>query len=85
MFLKGLNALGPNLTERNFPILTENYLVMWEMVKYGLGIVVLDGILGDRVPLVCRVLCHSARGPDADRHHKQLKWLTSAGSSHGAD
>src|SRR4051812_29032688 len=25
-FLKGLNALGMNLTERNFPILTENYL-----------------------------------------------------------
>lgn len=55
-FLKGLNALGMNLTERNFPILTENYLVMWEMVKQGLGIGVLDGNLGDREPSVRRVL-----------------------------
>jgi len=56
VFLKGLNALGMNLTERNFPILTENYLVMWEMVKHGLGIGVLDGLIGDREPLVRRAL-----------------------------
>jgi DNA-binding transcriptional LysR family regulator len=56
MFLKGLNALGLNLTERNFPILTESYLVMWEMVKQGLGIGVLDGNIGDAEPLVRRAL-----------------------------
>lgn len=56
MFLKGLNALGLNLTERNFPILTENYLVMWEMVKHGLGIGILDGNIGDAEPLVRRAL-----------------------------
>jgi DNA-binding transcriptional LysR family regulator len=56
MFLKGLNALGLNLTERNFPILTENYLVMWEMVKQGLGIGILDGNIGDAEPLVRRVI-----------------------------
>lgn len=56
MFLKGLNAMGLNLTERNFPILAENYLVMWEMVKQGLGIGVLDGHIGDAEPLVRRVL-----------------------------
>jgi DNA-binding transcriptional LysR family regulator len=56
MFLKGLNAMGLNLTERNFPILTENWLVMWEMVKYGLGIGILDGNIGDAEPLVRRVL-----------------------------
>ena len=38
MFLKGLNALGLNLAQRNFPIFTENYLVMWELVKHGLGL-----------------------------------------------
>ena len=54
MFLKGLNALGLNLTERNFPILTENYLVMWEMVKHGLGIGVMDGTIGDREPLAAK-------------------------------
>jgi len=56
MFLKGLNAMGFNLTERNFPILTENYLVMWELVKHGLGIGILDGSIGDAEPKVTRVL-----------------------------
>ncbi len=56
MFLKGLNALGLNLTERNFPILTENYLVMWALVKHGLGIGIQDGEIGDAEPLVRRAL-----------------------------
>jgi DNA-binding transcriptional LysR family regulator len=51
-----LNALGLNLTQRNFPILAENYLVMWEMVKHGLGIGILDGNIGDAEPLVQRAL-----------------------------
>jgi DNA-binding transcriptional LysR family regulator len=55
-FMKGLNALGMNLTERNFPISTENYLVMWELVKHGLGIGILDGTLGDAEPRVRRAL-----------------------------
>ena len=55
-FMKGLNALGMNLTERNFPILTENYLVMWELVKHGLGIGILDGTIGDAEPRVRRAL-----------------------------
>jgi len=56
VFLKGLNALGLNLTERNFPIMTESYLVMWELVKHGLGIGILDGNIGDAEPLVRRAL-----------------------------
>jgi hypothetical protein len=56
MFLKGMNGLGMNLTERNFPIITENYLVMWGMVKGGLGIGVQDSLIGDAEPLVRRVL-----------------------------
>ncbi len=56
MFLKGLNSMGLPLTERNFPILTENYLVMWEMVKNGLGIGILDGNIGDAETSVERVL-----------------------------
>lgn len=56
VFLKGLNTLGLNLTERNFPIYTANYLVMWEMVKHGLGIGVQDGLIGDAEPMVRRVL-----------------------------
>jgi DNA-binding transcriptional LysR family regulator len=56
VFLKGLNQLGLNLTEKNFPILAENYLVMWELVKYGIGIGIQDGNIGDAEPLVRRVL-----------------------------
>lgn len=56
MFLKGLNAMGMGLTESNFPIMTENYLVMWELVKHGLGIGILDGDVGDAEPRVRRVL-----------------------------
>jgi DNA-binding transcriptional LysR family regulator len=56
MFMEHLNRLGLNLTERNFPILTENSLVLWEMVKQGLGIGILDGNIGDAEPLVTRAL-----------------------------
>ena len=55
-FLTGLNRLGLSLTERNFPIVTENYLVMWELVKHGLGIGIQDGDIGDAEPLVRRAL-----------------------------
>lgn len=54
--IDGLNATGLNLSERNFPVFTDNYLVMWEYVKSGLGIGILDGYLGDAEPLVRRVL-----------------------------
>ena len=55
-FLKGLNAMGLNLTEQNFTSSTENILVMWALVKQGLGIGMLDDTLGDAEPLVRRVL-----------------------------
>lgn len=50
------DAMGFDLTESNFPILTESYLVMWELVKHGLGIGILDGTIGDAEPRVRRVL-----------------------------
>ena len=55
-FMKGLNAMGMGVTEQNFPILVEDYNVMWELVKHGLGIGILDGTLGDAEPKVTRVL-----------------------------
>ena len=45
-----------DLTESNFPIVTESYLVMWELVKQGLGVGILDGTIGDAEPRVRRVL-----------------------------
>lgn len=55
-YMDGLNAMGLKLTKANFPILTENYLVMWELVKQGLGIGILDATIGDAEPKVRRAL-----------------------------
>jgi DNA-binding transcriptional LysR family regulator len=55
-FLSGLNAMGFNLTRKNFPIHTENHMVLWELVKNGLGIGTIIDEVGDAEPLVERVL-----------------------------
>lgn len=55
-FVDILQKMGFDVSDDNFPILTENFLVMWELVKQGLGIGVLDGNIGDQEPLVERVL-----------------------------
>lgn len=56
MLLKGLNSLGLGLTEDNFPLMTESFLVMWELVKQGVAIGILDAFIGDAEPDVVRVL-----------------------------
>jgi DNA-binding transcriptional LysR family regulator len=54
--LNYLNALGLNLTKNNFPILTENYIAHWELVKLGLGIGIMTEDIGDAEPLVRQAL-----------------------------
>ncbi|EBA01937.1 transcriptional regulator, LysR family protein [Rhodobacterales bacterium HTCC2150] len=56
MMIKGLNTLGLGVTKANFPILTENYLVMWELVRQGAGVGILDAYIGDADPTVVRIL-----------------------------
>jgi len=56
MLIEGLNELGLSLTKKNFPILTENYIVHWELVKQGLGIGIMPEDIGDAESLVQRVL-----------------------------
>ncbi|AML52129.1 LysR family transcriptional regulator [Falsihalocynthiibacter arcticus] len=56
MMMKGLNTLGLGLTEANFPLMTESYLVMWELVREGAAIGILDAFIGDADPTVRRVL-----------------------------
>jgi DNA-binding transcriptional LysR family regulator len=41
---------------KNFPIRTENHMVLWELVKNGLGIGVIIDEVGDAEPLVERML-----------------------------
>ncbi|HSO39592.1 MAG TPA: LysR family transcriptional regulator [Labilithrix sp.] len=55
-FLHGLNAMGFDLTAKNFPIRTANHMVLWELVKNGLGIGAIIDEVGDAEPLVERVL-----------------------------
>jgi DNA-binding transcriptional LysR family regulator len=56
VLIKGLNGLGMNLTRKNFPLISDNHLVQWAMVKKGLGIGVIVESVGDGEPLVDRVL-----------------------------
>jgi DNA-binding transcriptional LysR family regulator len=54
--LNAINALGLNLTQKNFPIITQNQIVQWELVKLGLGIGIMQADIGDKEPLVERAL-----------------------------
>lgn len=56
LLMKHFNAMGFSLTEKNFPILSLDHLVAWEMTKNGLGIGIIDQAIGDVEPLVERVL-----------------------------
>lgn len=56
MLINGLNALGLNLKKKNFPILTENYIAHWELVKQGLGVGIMPEEIGDAEPLVAQAL-----------------------------
>lgn len=51
-----LNGMGISVTDANFPLVTDSFLVMWELVKQGLAIGALDAAIGDRDAAVERVL-----------------------------
>jgi len=50
-----LNAQGFNLSSHNFPVVTKNHIVQWELVKRGIAICAMLEEIGDREPLVERV------------------------------
>lgn len=56
IMIDGLRALGVHVTPKNFPIITNNHLVQWEMAKKGLGICIVMDEVGDAEPRVRRVL-----------------------------
>jgi DNA-binding transcriptional LysR family regulator len=55
-FMNGMNAMGFALTPKSFPIRTTSHMVLWELVKSGLGIGVIIEAVGDEEPLVERVV-----------------------------
>lgn len=56
LMIEGLRSLGLELTPRNFPVVTSNHLVQWELAKRGLGVCVMMEEVGDPEPAVVRVL-----------------------------
>jgi len=50
-----LRERGLSLSRANFPVVTSNQLVQWEMVKAGLGIGIFPRWIGDAEPAVQRV------------------------------
>lgn len=54
--IEGLNRLGLSLTRRNFPVLTTNHLVHWELVKKGVGIGVFPEAIAESEPTIREVL-----------------------------
>jgi DNA-binding transcriptional LysR family regulator len=56
IMIDGLRALGLELTRHQFPIVTENHLVQWELCKQGVGICIILEEIGDAEPRVRRVL-----------------------------
>jgi DNA-binding transcriptional LysR family regulator len=56
LMIDGLRALGVEVTREQFPIVTENHLVQWELCKQGVGICIMMEEIGDAEPRVRRVL-----------------------------
>lgn len=56
LMVDGLRALGIEVTSRNFPVVTDNHLVQWQLAKQGVGICIVMDEVGDAEPLVRRVL-----------------------------
>ena len=59
-FMHGLNALGFSLTRDNFRLHTDNHMVLWELVKSGLGVGAIIEEVGDAEELVARALASLA-------------------------
>lgn len=56
VMITGLRTFGIPLTPENFPIITDNHLVQWELCKQGAGICIVMDEVGDAEPRVRRVL-----------------------------
>lgn len=56
LLIDTLNERGFELSARNFPVITENHLVHWELVKQSVGIGIMPEDVGDAEPAVVRAL-----------------------------
>lgn len=56
LMIDGLRRLGIEVTREQFPIVTTNHLVQWELCKQGVGICIVMEEVGDAEPRVKQVL-----------------------------
>ncbi len=54
--IEALSERGIKVTQANFPVITENHIVHWELTRAGVGIGVMPEEVGDAEPDVVRVL-----------------------------
>ena len=50
-----LNSQGFELTERNFPVISNSHIVQWQLVKQGVAITATVDEIGENEPLVKRI------------------------------
>jgi len=56
LLTNGLNEMGLSLTKANFPIISENFLTHWQLIKQGLGIGIMPIDIAESDPLVLQVM-----------------------------
>ena len=66
--IEAYRPFGLDLTQAHFPLVTENHIVQWELVKQGAAVGVMLELVGDAEPLVERAL------PDVDPYVGET-WL----------
>lgn len=54
--IRPLQSLGLSITQDNFSVISENHLVLWENTKLGIALGIMIEAVGDKEPLVERVL-----------------------------
>ncbi len=59
VMINTLREFGLTLTQDNFSVVSENHLVQWEITKQGIALGMMMELVGDREPLVERVLSDS--------------------------
>jgi DNA-binding transcriptional LysR family regulator len=55
MMLEYLRAMGAPLSQENFPIVTDDHLVQWDLCRAGLGLCFMMEHVGDAEPAVVRI------------------------------
>lgn len=56
LIINAFTDFGLTLTRKNFPVITDNHIVQWQLVREGIGIGIMSDDIGDHDTLVQKVL-----------------------------